>query len=158
MGPAKDVHGPSTGFWNTLISWELTLEERQKVLQMKVYRDLLRDNFLMWYDRHYYKILIVVFLAIFLISQNAFWYVIVPASVFWKLEANLFVNWYCHKFGYKSYNLESDKATNSIWAGYLTMGEGWHNNHHAEPSNWQLGRKWWELDIPALLIRYYFIK
>lgn len=158
QGPTADVHGPSTGFWNTLIGWELTLESRQSVLQMKIYRDLLRDKFLMWYDKHYYKILFITFGIIFLVNSKVFWYIVVPASVLWKLEANLFVNWYCHKFGYVTYQLEKDKARNSLWSGYLTMGEGWHNNHHAEPTNWRLGRKWWELDIPAWLIKHYFIR
>ena len=158
QGIDKDVHGPSTGFLNTLVGWEITLEQRQKVLQMKMYRDLLRDKFLLWYDLHYYKILMLVFFTIFLISQPIFWYVIIPASVLWKLEANLFVNWYCHKHGYRNYPSDIDSAKNSLWAGYLTMGEGWHNNHHAEPNNFQLGRKWWELDPPAWLIKHYFVR
>lgn len=158
QGLDKDVHGPTTGFWNTIVGWELTLEHRQKILQMKIYRDLLRDKFLLWYDQHYYKILTFTFAIIFLISPEAFWYIFVPAAVMWKIEANLFVNWYCHLYGYKNYQMDNDKATNSIWSGYLTMGEGWHNNHHAEPNNWRLGHKWWELDIPAFLIKHYFIK
>ena len=158
LGPELDVHGPSTGFWNTLIGWELTLETRQRVLQMKLNRDLLRDKFLLWFDKHYYKILFFVFLIIFLVSPSVFWYIVVPASVFWKLEANLFVNWYCHKFGYTTYKLDTDTSHNSVWAGYLTMGEGWHNNHHANPGSWRLGQQWWELDIPAALIKHYFIK
>jgi stearoyl-CoA desaturase (delta-9 desaturase) len=32
-------------------------------------------------------------------------------------------------------------------------GEGWHNNHHNDPTNSQFGEKWWEFDLG-----YWFIK
>ena len=33
------------------------------------------------------------------------------------------------------------------------MGEGWHNNHHADPRSARHGHRWWELDITYLTIR-----
>ncbi|HEX2672865.1 MAG TPA: hypothetical protein VHM25_18400, partial [Polyangiaceae bacterium] len=35
----------------------------------------------------------------------------------------------------------------------LTMGEGWHNNHHHDMSSARQGVTWWEVDIT-----YYVIK
>jgi stearoyl-CoA desaturase (delta-9 desaturase) len=29
----------------------------------------------------------------------------------------------------------------------LTNGEGWHNNHHADPRSAQHGHRWWEIDV-----------
>jgi stearoyl-CoA desaturase (delta-9 desaturase) len=35
----------------------------------------------------------------------------------------------------------------------LTLGEGWHNNHHAFPRSARHGLRWWELDVTYWLIR-----
>ncbi len=153
----KDIHGPAVGFWKTL-GWEFNLEEKFKSLEMKIQRDLLRDKFLIWYDKNYYLILFAVSSIILLLAPTFFWYVFVPASVLWKIEANLFVNWHCHKHGYINYILEKDTAKNNSWAGWLTMGEGWHNNHHAQPGNYNFGHKSHEIDITAWIIKHYFIK
>lgn len=153
----KDIHGPSVGFWNNVF-WEFFLEDKFTKLQIRIPKDLLRDRFLVMYDRHYYKILFGISLIIYLISAKFFWYVFIPASVLWKLEANLLINWYCHRYGYKNYYIEPDKAKNSILSGVLTMGEGWHNNHHANPGNYNFRCKWYEFDPTAWLIKKYFIR
>ena len=44
-------------------------------------------------------------------------------------------------------------STNNIITGYLVGGEGWHNNHHAEPANPKFGRRWWEFDLGYLIIK-----
>lgn len=53
-------------------------------------------------------------------------------------------------FNYKSYDLPDNSHNNIIW-GYLAF-DGWHQNHHKFPNSWYIGRKWWELDIPGLII------
>jgi hypothetical protein len=35
----------------------------------------------------------------------------------------------------------------------ITSGEGWHNNHHAEPNSASNQRHWWEIDLTYLLLR-----
>ena len=152
-----DIHGPVRGLWDTLF-WEFGLEKKFKSLDMKIQRDLIRDKFLVAYDKHYYKILFAVSVLVYLISAKFFWYVFVPASILWKVEANLFVNWYCHCHGYVNYTLETDTAKNNNWAGWLTMGEGWHNNHHADPSNYNFGHRAHEIDLTSILIKHYFGK
>jgi len=57
-----------------------------------------------------------------------------------------------HMHGYRSYETK-DRSCNSWIANIITMGEGWHNNHHARPGNWSNWEKWWEVDIPSLIIR-----
>ena len=39
------------------------------------------------------------------------------------------------------------------WVALLTLGEGWHNNHHAFPRSARHGFRWWELDATYALIR-----
>jgi stearoyl-CoA desaturase (delta-9 desaturase) len=35
----------------------------------------------------------------------------------------------------------------------MSLGEGWHNTHHAKPYLWNQGIKWWEFDPPSWIIR-----
>lgn len=57
-----------------------------------------------------------------------------------------------HMHGYRTYDT-NDKSKNSWIANIITMGEGWHNNHHAKPWNWSNWEKWWEVDVSSLIIR-----
>lgn len=59
-----------------------------------------------------------------------------------------FVNFMAHRHGYRSYTLDGsgEHGRNNIIFGALSMGEGWHNNHHAYPGSARMGLTWWELD------------
>jgi len=41
----------------------------------------------------------------------------------------------------------SDTSKNSLWVAILTFGEGWHNNHHAQPQSARHGFTWYEVDM-----------
>jgi stearoyl-CoA desaturase (delta-9 desaturase) len=51
-----------------------------------------------------------------------------------------------HKWGYRNGN-SKDYSTNIIPIGIIIGGEELHNNHHLEPANPKLSRKWFEFDI-----------
>ncbi|HEY0964804.1 MAG TPA: hypothetical protein VGE31_03335, partial [Candidatus Paceibacterota bacterium] len=38
-------------------------------------------------------------------------------------------------------------------AAILTVGEAWHANHHRSSAHWKLGRRWWQIDPGAYVIR-----
>jgi stearoyl-CoA desaturase (delta-9 desaturase) len=65
-----------------------------------------------------------------------------------------FVNSYTHiaSLGYRNFNTK-DSSRNVWWVALLTQGEGWHNNHHAQPLSAQHGMKWWEFDLSWVIIR-----
>ncbi|MGK0180461.1 MAG: fatty-acid desaturase, partial [Nitrospinales bacterium] len=52
-----------------------------------------------------------------------------------------------HTFGYVTFPLKDDLATNCWWVGLLAWGEGWHNNHHAFPKSARHGLRPWEIDM-----------
>jgi stearoyl-CoA desaturase (delta-9 desaturase) len=58
----------------------------------------------------------------------------------------------CHTTGYRTYDTD-DQSYNNILVSIFTLGEGWHNNHHKNPSEWNNQHKWWEIDISALIIK-----
>lgn len=62
------------------------------------------------------------------------------------------INSIMHKFGRPRYDT-GDESKNSIWLALLTMGEGWHNNHHYYEVASRQGFFWWEIDITYYLLR-----
>ena len=62
------------------------------------------------------------------------------------------INSLCHYFGSKRFDT-GDESRNLAWLSLLSMGEAWHNNHHAFPTSAAHGMRWWELDISSLVIR-----
>jgi stearoyl-CoA desaturase (Delta-9 desaturase) len=62
------------------------------------------------------------------------------------------VNSACHLFGTRRYATD-DQSKNCWWAAILTLGEGWHNNHHHYQSCARQGFKWWEVDGSYYIIR-----
>jgi len=56
------------------------------------------------------------------------------------------VNSVCHLFGTKPY-ATGDESRNNAAVALLSLGEGWHNNHHAFPSSAAHGLRWWEVDL-----------
>ena len=60
------------------------------------------------------------------------------------------------QIGYRRYDV-SDLSHNNVLAAILSLGEGWHNNHHANPGRWWQGETWWEVDPPAFMIKHFFM-
>jgi len=56
------------------------------------------------------------------------------------------INSLSHLFGYRNYKTTDDSRNNWLLA-LITLGEGWHNNHHRYPASERQGFYWWEFDI-----------
>jgi stearoyl-CoA desaturase (delta-9 desaturase) len=137
----------------------------------KFSKDLLRDPFYMYMEKrpftHVYIALLqipVFFLAGFVIGwvgwgqaaalqlglSMVVWGVYVRIIAVWHITWS--VNSLSHMFGYQNYNTDEHSRNNWLVA-LITVGEGWHNNHHEDPSTACLQHRWWEIDIS-----YYEIK
>jgi hypothetical protein len=57
-----------------------------------------------------------------------------------------------HLWGYRNYET-SDSSRNNAVVALLNGGEGWYNNHHADPRSARHGHTWWEFDLAWLTIR-----
>ena len=62
------------------------------------------------------------------------------------------INSLTHLFGSRRYRT-TDTSRNSFLLALITLGEGWHNNHHYYQSTANQGWFWWEIDIS-----YYVLK
>jgi stearoyl-CoA desaturase (Delta-9 desaturase) len=66
-------------------------------------------------------------------------------------HATFSINSLCHFFGRRSF-ATSDESRNLLWLALPTLGEAWHNNHHAFPTSARHGLRWWQLDPSGWLI------
>lgn len=67
-------------------------------------------------------------------------------------HATYTVNSLAHRIGRRRYRTRDD-SRNSALIALLTLGEGWHNNHHHFPGSARQGFYWWELDVTYYLLR-----
>jgi stearoyl-CoA desaturase (delta-9 desaturase) len=61
------------------------------------------------------------------------------------LHGTLFINSLAHVWGRRRYQTDDD-SRNSWLLAVITLGEGWHNNHHRYPHSTRQGFRWWEFD------------
>jgi stearoyl-CoA desaturase (delta-9 desaturase) len=83
-------------------------------------------------------------------AQIFVWGFFISTSVL--LHGTLFINSLAHVWGNQRFKT-SDDSRNNFWLALITLGEGWHNNHHRFMGSARQGFYWWEIDIT-----YYFLK
>ena len=62
------------------------------------------------------------------------------------------INSLSHVFGWQDYETGEDSKNNFVLA-LLTLGEGWHNNHHYYMGSAPQGFRWWQIDITYAILR-----
>jgi stearoyl-CoA desaturase (delta-9 desaturase) len=67
-------------------------------------------------------------------------------------HATFSINSLCHFFGRRPFRTD-DESRNLAWLALPTLGEAWHNNHHAFPTSARHGMRRWQLDPSAAVIR-----
>jgi stearoyl-CoA desaturase (delta-9 desaturase) len=67
-------------------------------------------------------------------------------------HATVTINSLAHRFGSRRYATRDD-SRNNPWLALLTLGEGWHNNHHRYPAAARQGFYWWEIDLSYFALR-----
>jgi stearoyl-CoA desaturase (delta-9 desaturase) len=61
------------------------------------------------------------------------------------------INSLCHIIGRRRFNT-TDESKNSLLMALITLGEGWHNNHHRYPGSERQGFYWWEIDVSHYIL------
>jgi stearoyl-CoA desaturase (delta-9 desaturase) len=61
------------------------------------------------------------------------------------------INSLCHTFGRKEFET-TDESRNLALIAIPTLGEAYHNSHHAFPTSATHGLRWWQIDISSLVI------
>lgn len=144
----KDPYSARRGFWWSHMFW--LFYQRPEFFDRETYKkyapDIAREPYYCWLDRNFLLLQIPLALLLYVLGGWSFviWGVLVRAVFLW--HSTWLINSATHLRGYQTYEVE-DGSRNLWWAAILTYGEGWHNNHHAQPHVAPAGRKWWELDM-----------
>jgi stearoyl-CoA desaturase (Delta-9 desaturase) len=154
----KDIHSPVyRGFFWAHLGWLLC--RRYARTELDRVQDFAKFPELRWLDRHTYAA--PVALALMLFGLGAWMGKAFPSSgtsawqmVIWGFfistvlvyHATFSINSFMHMFGTRRYNTP-DHSRNNVLLALLTMGEGWHNNHHRYSISARQGFFWWELDL-----------
>jgi stearoyl-CoA desaturase (delta-9 desaturase) len=71
-------------------------------------------------------------------------------GIFFRTVAGLHTTWLVnsvsHIWGSRRFETR-DTSTNNWWVALLSFGDGWHNNHHANPVSARHGLEWYEIDV-----------
>jgi len=116
----------------------------------KFIRQELGDKLLVFLHKHYFKVIFAYILLLLIIDPVLviFLYCLPACGSYLAISAVTVIG---HMHGYVTTDV-NDNARNSWITSLLSMGEGWHNNHHAFPYNHRQGHQYWELDPSAWVI------
>ncbi len=147
----QDVHSPRhTGFIYSHLGW--IFSRRHDTFDEDTVADLMRYPEMRWLDKLELIPAIILAALCFLIAGWSGLFV----GFFWSTvlvyHATFCINSLAHVRGSTRYVTGDDSRNNWLLAVF-TMGEGWHNNHHAFQSSVRQGFRWWEID-PT----YYILK
>lgn len=139
-----DVHSPRhRGFLYSHVGW--IFSTRHNLTDLVKIEDFARYPELMWLHRFEQAPSVALALICFAIGG---WSGLV-VGFFWSTvllyHATFCINSLAHVLGRRRYVTGDDSRNNWLLA-IFTMGEGWHNNHHAYQSSVRQGFRWWEVD------------
>jgi sn-1 stearoyl-lipid 9-desaturase len=143
-----DPHSPRDGGFWAHMGWIITgrAMHRDRSELLPYVPDLRKDKFHLWISKWHAVPSIAVAVAFYAIGgwSFVFWGVFVRTVM--SLHFTWLVNSATHMWGSQRFDT-GDTSMNSFWVAVLTFGEGWHNNHHAQPQSARHGFTWYELDV-----------
>ena len=139
-----DVHSPRhRGFVYAHLGWIFTPQHDET--DYDAIPDLTKYPELVWLNRHPYLPATMLAVACFLVAG---WSGLV-VGFFWSTvllyHGTFFINSLAHVHGNQRY-VTGDDSRNNWWLAVITLGEGWHNNHHAYQRSTRQGFRWYEVD------------
>jgi stearoyl-CoA desaturase (delta-9 desaturase) len=168
-----DPHSPLVSFLWGHMGW-LLLENRaarSASAYERYARDVLRDPFYMRLQRSLVPVWIYLAHAMvyYVVGVAAGWWLtgtalgafqfgmsVVVWGVFLRTVFVWHISWsvnsLSHMFGYRNYET-NENSRNNWFVALITSGEGWHNNHHADPASASNAHRWYEIDLMWMIIR-----
>jgi stearoyl-CoA desaturase (delta-9 desaturase) len=157
-GGGGGVRGLLSGLWHAHVGWTFQADAPDLARSVP---DLLADRALVRVDQLYLLwvalglLLPAAALGLYAGSWRGF-----ASGLLWGGLVRTFlmhhvtwsVNSVCHVWGSRPF-ASGDRSTNNFPVAILSLGEGWHNNHHAFPTSARHGLRWWQFDASFVLIR-----
>jgi stearoyl-CoA desaturase (Delta-9 desaturase) len=149
-----DPHSPRlVGFYQAHIGWFLDDVTYDAVdPDNPVVREFSADREMRLLDRFYALPPLALAVALYLLGgwPVLVWGFCVPTVTL--AHATFAINTVNHLWGSRRF-ATPDESRNNLWTALLTLGEGWHNNHHRFPRAARNGHYWWEIDPTWWTIR-----
>ena len=142
---ADDIHSPvQRGFWYSHVGW--ILSTRWEATNQSAIRDFARYPELRWLDRWWLVPPLTGGVLLFAVGGLPWlvWGGFISTVALW--HGTFVINSVTHVFGTRRY-LTRDTSRNSLVLALITLGEGWHNNHHFHQNTANQGWFWWEIDL-----------
>jgi len=138
------------GFWYSHVGWILSRETEDT--EYSRIPDLARYPELRWLNKWHVVPGVALAVGLFLVGgwHALIWGFFVSTVATW--HGTFTINSLSHMWGSRRYSTSDDSRNNPVLA-ILTMGEGWHNNHHFYARSCRQGFFWWEIDLT-----YYVLK
>lgn len=147
----EDVHSPrQRGFLFAHLGW--IFHKRSGTADYSLVPDLTRHAELVWLDRHKFLPIVTLGTLCYLLGDWRGFVVGFCWSTVATYHGTFAINSLAHTTGRQRY-LTGDESRNNWWLAILTLGEGWHNNHHWYQGSARQGFRWWEYDVT-----YYVLK
>ena len=159
-----DLHSPvKHGFWRSHIGWFMS--EKGFKTDYSVIKDLAKFPELRFLNR--FDSLVPIALAIFMFALGEFiaafwpstgtngWQMLVWGffiSTVLLFHGTFTINSLGHVWGSRRYETK-DHSRNNFWLALVTLGEGWHNNHHRFAVSTRQGFVWWQIDITFYVLK-----
>jgi stearoyl-CoA desaturase (delta-9 desaturase) len=147
----QDIHSPvQDGFWYSHVLW--LFDTGVPATDYRNIPDLARYPELRFLNKYYLlpPILLGALVFFTLGAPGLFFGFFVSTVLLW--HGTFTINSLSHVFGGRRYATSDDSRNNWLLA-IVTMGEGWHNNHHRFSSSTRQGFYWYEYDFT-----YYILK
>ncbi|MDX5385933.1 MAG: acyl-CoA desaturase [Alteromonadaceae bacterium] len=155
---AEDLHSPHHGgFWWSHAGW-FTCDAGFSMDERRV-RDWLKFPELKFINRFDSLIPVAAAVLIYLLGEAlAVWAPGLGTNGLQLLVWGFFISTVClfhatvsinslsHVWGKRRFETDDD-SRNNFWLALITLGEGWHNNHHRWPQSVRQGFRWYEIDI-----------
>ena len=146
----KDVHSPRKGFiWSHM--WWILVDDHFDTKFDRI-KDFAKYRELRWLNTFHIVPVVGFAVLTWLVGGwgGLVWGFFVSTVLLW--HSTFFVNSINHIFGYRRFK-SGDDSTNNWWVALLTMGEGWHNNHHYYQATVRQGFYWYEIDLTYYILR-----
>ncbi len=146
----EDLHSAKLeGFYWSHVGWVLSDEYEE--YDPNGVKDLAKFPELVWLDKWIFIPPVTAAVLCFLIGGWSGLVVGFFISTVILYHTTFAINSLCHMFGSRRYET-GEESKNSLWLAIITMGEGWHNNHHHYPLSARQGFFWYELDITYYIL------
>lgn len=153
---ADDPYNAQRGFWHSHCGW---LFAGPRYSDDKYATRLRQDPIVMWQHRYYTPIVLSGLALPFVVGfLHADWIgglgclmLAGVGRIFAVLNSTFCINSVCHLWGSQPHS-HADSSRDSWLVSLLTFGEGYHNYHHAYPTDYRNGPRWYNFDPSKWLI------